>query len=295
MKQEETKLIKQSFSTGTSNIQEKSKALSSNKSDALSNKDDGQEHANKWAVLAILAIGIFMATLDTSIVNISLPTIAHYFGVPLNGAIEWVIIAYLVVIAGMLLTTGRLADIIGRKWIWVAGLIVFTSGSAICGASVSLGMLIAARALQGLGGALIMAVSPAMLTSAFPPSERGRALGMNAVVVALGVSVVPTLVGIITEHFTWRWIFYVNVPIGIIGIIATLRVLKENTSRVRGHFDPLGAILLGIGLVCLTLGLSFGQEWGCSSPLLIGTLAVSLISLIALAIVEHRVSDPVIY
>src|SRR6266568_3751079 len=120
--------------------------------------DDGQEHANKWAVLAILAIGIFMATLDTSIVNISLPTIAHYFGVPLNGAIEWVIIAYLVVIAGVLLTTGRLADMIGRKPIWVAGLIIFTTGSAICGASVSLGMLIAARALQGLGGAFIMAL-----------------------------------------------------------------------------------------------------------------------------------------
>src|SRR5258708_650385 len=111
------------------------------------------EQAGKWAVLAIVAVGVFMATLDTSIVNISLPTIAHYFGVPLNGAIEWVIIAYLVVIAGVLLTVGRLADLIGRKPIWVAGLIIFTTGSAICGASVSLGMLIAARALQGLGGA----------------------------------------------------------------------------------------------------------------------------------------------
>src|SRR2546421_4613695 len=254
----------------------------------------GREYPNKWVVFAILAIGIFMATLDSSIVNISLPAIASYFGVPLSGAVEWVIIAYLVVIAGVLLTAGRLADMVGRKVLWAAGLGIFTLGSAICGASISLGMLIAARALQGVGGALIMAVSPAMLTSAFPASERGRALGMNAVVVALGVSVGPTLGGVITEHFTWRWIFYVNVPIGIIGIIATLRVLKENTSRVRGHFDPLGAILLGIGLVCLTLGLSFGQEWGWSSPLLIGTLAVSLISLIALAIVEHRVSDPVI-
>src|SRR6478672_13963029 len=107
-----------------------------------------EQQPNKWAVLAILAIGIFMATLDTSIVNISLPTIAHYFGVPLSGAIEWIIIAYLMVIAGVLLTTGRLADMIGRKPIWIAGLIIFTAGSVICGASVSLGMLIAARALQ---------------------------------------------------------------------------------------------------------------------------------------------------
>lgn len=264
---------------------------------AVGVKGEEKKAPNKWAVLAILAIGIFMATLDSSIVNISLPTIAHYFGFPLSGAVEWVVIAYLVVIAGVLLTTGRLADIIGRKWIWATGLIVFTTGSAICGASISLGMLIAARALQGLGGALIMAVSPAMLTSAFPPSERGRALGLNAVFVALGVSIGPTLGGIITENLTWRWIFYVNVPLGIIGVIATLRVLTEQAPRrdqMRGRFDPAGAILLAIGLICLTLGLSFGQEWGWSSPLLISTLLISAIAFVALAFVEHRVKDPII-
>jgi EmrB/QacA subfamily drug resistance transporter len=253
-----------------------------------------EERANKWAVLAIVAIGVFMATLDSSIVNISLPTIAHYFGTALTGAVEWVIIAYLVVIAGVLLTIGRLADMIGRKPIWVAGLIIFTLGSAISGASVSLSMLIAARALQGLGGALIMAISPAMLTSAFPPQERGRALGMNAVIVALGVSIGPTLGGIITENFTWRWIFYVNVPIGIIGIIATLRVLTERFHRNPGRFDPWGALLLAIGLVALTAGLSFGQEWGWTSPLLICTLVISVIASVLLVIVEHRVSDPII-
>src|SRR6266705_5893769 len=115
------------------------------KSDTVPRKDDGQEHANKWAVLAILAIGIFMATLDTSIVNISLPTIAHYFGVPLSGAIEWVIIAYLVITAAVLMTAGRVADMIGRKPIWAGGLIVFTLGSALCGAAPTLGFLIAAR------------------------------------------------------------------------------------------------------------------------------------------------------
>src|SRR5947209_12590836 len=254
----------------------------------------GREYPNKWVVFAILAIGIFMATLDSSIVNISLPAIASYFGVPLSGAVEWVIIAYLVIIAGVLLTAGRLADMIGRKAMWVTGLAVCTLGSAICGAAISLGMLIAARGLQGLGGALIMAISPAMLISAFPANERGRALGLNAVIVALGVSVGPTLGGIITEHFTWRWIFYVNVPIGIIGFIATLRVLTERMRRGRGRFDPLGALFLAIGLVALTLGLSFGQEWGWNSPLLIGTLVVSAIALTALVIVEHRVSHPII-
>src|SRR5579885_1385962 len=253
-----------------------------------------EERANKWAVLSIVAIGVFMATLDSSIVNISLPTIAHYFGTALTGAVEWVIIAYLVVIAGVLLTIGRLADMIGRKPIWVSGLIIFTGGSAICGASVALWMLIAARALQGLGGALIMAISPAMLTSAFPSSERGRALGRNAVIVALGVSVGPTLGGIITENFTWRWIFYVNVPIGIIGIIATLRILTERLHRNPGRFDPWGALLLAVGLVALTAGLSFGQEWGWTSPLLISTIVVSVIAFALLVIVELRVADPII-
>ena len=263
-------------------------------SDNQQPKSNSGETAGKWSVLAIVAVGIFMATLDSSIVNISLPAIASSFGVPLSGAVEWVIIAYLVITAAVLLTVGRLADMIGRKPIWAAGLIIFTVGSAICGASPNLGFLIAARALQGLGGALLMAISPAMLTNAFPASERGRALGINAVFVALGVSTGPTLGGVITTNFSWRWIFYVNVPIGIIGIIATLLVLKEKPHRGQGKFDPLGAIFLGVGLAAITLGLSFGQEWGWSSPSLISTLTVGVLALVAFYITEHRVSNPII-
>ena len=255
---------------------------------------NAERQPNKWAVLAILAIGIFMATLDSSIVNISLPNIAAFFGVPLNGEVEWVIIAYLVVIAGVLLTVGRLADMTGRKILWIAGLVVFTLGSAICGAAPSLLVLIAARAFQGLGGALIMSVSPAMLTAAFPAEERGRALGMNAVFVALGTSVGPTLGGLITANFSWRWIFYVNVPLGIIGVIATLVLLKERQARTQGRFDPLGALLLAIGLVAITLGLSFGQEWGWASLGLLLTLAGGGVALILLVAVEMRVNDPII-
>jgi EmrB/QacA subfamily drug resistance transporter len=255
---------------------------------------DERSGPNKWTVLAILAIGIFMATLDSSIVNISLPTIALYFHVPLNGEIEWVVIAYLVAIAGMLLTIGRLADMTGRKVLWVAGLIIFTLGSAICGASPRLDLLIAARAFQGIGGALVMSVSPAMLTSAFPVHERGRALGLNAVFVALGTSVGPTLGGVITANFSWRWIFYVNVPLGIIGVILSLLLLKERKQRAVGRFDPAGALLLAVGLIALTLGLSFGQEWGWSSPGLIATLVISVVAFVLLVVVEGRVSDPVI-
>jgi EmrB/QacA subfamily drug resistance transporter len=256
--------------------------------------EQGEKPNNKWAVLGILAIGIFMATLDSSIVNISLPTIASYFGVPLNGAIEWVIIAYLIAIAGLLLTLGRLADMTGRRALWVTGLGIFTLGSAICGAAPHLGILIAARAFQGIGGALIMSVSPAMLTSAFPPHERGRALGMNAVFVALGTSVGPTLGGLITANLSWRWIFYVNVPLGIIGVILSLIILKEHHKRAHGRFDPAGALLLAAGLIALTLGLSFGQEWGWASPGLIATVVISVIALALLVVIEPRVADPIV-
>ncbi len=257
-------------------------------------QDDGKEHASKWAIFAIVAIGVFMATLDSSIVNISLPSIARYFGTPLNGAIEWVIISYLVVTAAILLTAGRLSDMIGRKAIWAVGLFVFTGGSALCGAATSLGFLVAARAIQGLGGALLFAASPAMITNAFPAQERGRALGLNAVIVALGVSAGPPLGGIITAYLSWRWIFFVNVPIGIIGVLLTLRVLTEKFHRNPGKFDPWGAILLGVGLASLTAALSFGQELGWSSPIFVAGIVVGVLALGALPYVEHHVASPII-
>ncbi len=266
------------------------------RSDGQARWAEGHGHAepSKWAVLGIVGVGVFMATLDSSIVNISLPTIAHYFGVALSGAVEWVIIAYLVVVAAALLTIGRLADLIGRKRIWASGLIVFTLGSAICGAAPSLAVLVAARAFQGLGGALLMAISPAMLTSAFPPGERGKALGWNAVVVALGVSAGPTIGGILTENLTWRAIFYVNVPLGLIGLFLTLRVLTEQTGQGGTHFDPIGAILLAIGLASLTLGLSFGQEWGWTSPTLLAAMAGAVVALTAFVLYERRAHDPIV-
>jgi EmrB/QacA subfamily drug resistance transporter len=249
---------------------------------------------NKWAILIVAAVGSFMATLDTSIVNISLPSIAHNFNVPLNGEIEWVVIAYLVATAAIMLTAGRLADMIGRKIVWITGLILFTASSACCGVSPTLAFLIIARTVEGLGGALIMAVGPAMIAGAFLPQERGKALGFNAIVASLGISVGPVLGGFLTGALSWRWIFYVNVPVGILGFIATLIVLKGKSERKATRFDPLGALLLAIGLASITAALSFGQELGWISPLIIGLLMIGVISLIALPFVELHVSTPVI-
>jgi EmrB/QacA subfamily drug resistance transporter len=235
-----------------------------------------------------------MIMLDASIVNISLPAIARTFHTAIGGAMEWVIIAYLVTIAATLLTFGRWSDMIGRKPIWLAGLALFTLGSGACGAANSLPVLIAARAFQGLGGALLFSISVAILTDTFPAEKRGLALGCNAVVIALGSSAGPTLGGLITEHWSWRWIFYVNLPIGICGFVGAQKVLRHTLNTARQRFDPCGAALLAIGFALLTLALSFAPEWGWGSWRFLLCLGVSLAALLAVPAVERRVADPII-
>jgi EmrB/QacA subfamily drug resistance transporter len=235
-----------------------------------------------------------MTTLDSSIVNIGLPSIARAFGVPLSGNIEWVLISYLVVIAAVLLTLGRLADMLGRKPLFLAGLDVFTIGSALCGAAPSLGMLIAARCFQGLGAAAILCVNVAMITRSFPAAERGRALGLNMILLALGVSAGPTIGGILTQALSWRWIFYVNLPIGTVALLAAWRLLTERYHLQRQRFDLPGAALLATGLAALTLGLSFGQEWGWGSLRFLSSMGIAMAALAAAARVERRVAAPVL-
>lgn len=254
-----------------------------------------QRQMNRWVVLALAASSSFITTLDGSIVNIGLPTIAHTFHVGVSGAIEWVIIGYLVIIAAVLLTFGRLADMVGRRPIFLSGLAVFVLGSAFCGMAPSLELLILARLFQGLGGALIYSVNIAMITSAFPNSERGLALGLNAVIVSLGVAAGPTIGGVITQYLSWRWIFYVNVPICILVFSAGYFAYRERRPArgQSGRFDPLGAALLAIGFAALTLGLSFGEEWGWASP---GTLSAFVVGVVMLGIavfVEQRIEHPI--
>src|SRR5208337_4417794 len=256
----------------------------------------GVETAGKWTVMGIMAIGLFMATLDSSIVNISLPKISQSFHVPLNGMVEWIIIAYLIVVASLLLTLGRLLDMVGQKLLWVLGLFIFTTSSALCGLAPSLLLLVIFRALQAVGGALIMAISPAMIARAFPATERGRALGILALVVAAGTSAGPSVGGLITEAFTWRWIFYINVPIGIIGMVAALRLLTEpmRLSRGQQRFDPIGALLLSVSVGCLMLALSFGQETGWRSFTIVGLFVASLLLLAAFIIHEKHETHPIV-
>src|SRR5947209_7756190 len=190
-----------------------------------------REQMNKWIMLALSATASFMTTLDGSIVNIGLPSIARTFHVGISGATEWIIIGYLVVIAAVLLTFGRLADMIGRKPIFLTGLVVFILGSALSGLAPTLLLLILARLFQGIGAALIFSVNVAMITSTFPSRERGLALGLDAVVISLGVAAGPTIGGIITQFLTWRWIFYVNVPICLLVLYAAFYFYREQDRK----------------------------------------------------------------
>ena len=187
-------------------------------------------------------------------------------------------IAYLVTIASTLLTFGRLSDMVGRKPVWLSGLALFTLGSAVCGAANSLSVLIAARAFQGLGGALLLSTSVAIITDSFSFDKRGFALGCNAVVIALGASAGPALGGFITEHWSWRWIFYVNLPIGICGFVGSQKVLRHTLSicpptfrsarcclaRRRLCATDIGAFLRpGMGLEFVAFFPLFRCEFGC--------------------------------
>jgi EmrB/QacA subfamily drug resistance transporter len=251
---------------------------------------------NKWIILALAASSSFMTTLDGSIINIGLPTISRTFHTGISGSTEWIIIGYLVIIAATLLTFGRLADILGRKPVFLAGLVIFVLGSALCGLAPSLLFLIIARLFQGIGGALIFSVNIAMVTSSFPGNQRGLALGLNAVVVSLGVALGPTLGGIITQYLSWRWIFYVNVPVSLLIILASWRFYHEPHSESKRHerFDPLGALVLAIALASLTLGLSFGQEWGWASASTLLAFGIGIVMLGLGVLVESRVAHPIL-
>jgi EmrB/QacA subfamily drug resistance transporter len=247
-----------------------------------------------WAVFGLVSVGTFMTTLDASIVNIALPSIAGAFWTPVSGRVEWVVIGYLVVIAATLLSFGRLADIAGRERIWVAGLGLFTAGSALSGLAPTLVLLVGARGLQGLGAALIFAPALALIVDAFPRSQRGQALGLNALIVSLGVTAGPTLGGLITGSLGWRWIFVVNVPLGVIGLVIARRVFAFGGSARARRFDLPGAVGFGLGLASLSLGLSFGSEWGWTSPALILTLAVAIVALGTAVATERRRRDPLV-
>jgi EmrB/QacA subfamily drug resistance transporter len=207
--------------------------------------------SRKWWVLAAVACGTFMATLDSSIVNIALPTLTKVFGTDVD-RVKWVVIVYVLVITCLLLIFGRLSDQYGRRRIFQWGFVVFTVGSAFCSFSTGLIPLILARALQAVGASMLMANGPALITAAFPASERGTALGTMAMVVSAGLISGPGVGGLLISSFGWRSIFILNLPVGIVGLLLVNRnVARDHGLRNPAPFDWAGAILQTILLLSL--------------------------------------------
>ncbi|MCF8091558.1 MAG: MFS transporter [Desulfotignum sp.] len=217
----------------------------------------------KWQVFLLVGVSIFMSTLDSSIVNVALPYIMEDLSSDVK-TVQWVVVVYLLTVSSLLLTFGRLSDIKGRQVIYVVGFFVFTLGSLLCGQAMSPRILVGARALQGVGAAMLMACSPALVVDAFSLAERGKALGMMGAVVAAGLTLGPLAGGMILEYFSWRLIFYINVPIGILAAAAGVFVLK-GLSGGKGTREPLdmtGSLLLMVMLSCLIVPLVRSSDWG---------------------------------
>jgi EmrB/QacA subfamily drug resistance transporter len=249
---------------------------------------------DKWLVFVLVAAGVFMSTLDSSIVNIALPAIMADFNVPLT-VIEWVPMIYLLTVSSLLLTCGRLSDIRGRRQVYCSGFLVFSIGSLLCAIAAGVPLLIASRALQGLGAAMLMACSPALVVDAFPEAERGRALGMVGMVVATGLVTGPALGGFILEHFSWRVIFSINVPIGIGVTVAALRILgRMPKQRFDEPLDWIGALLIAVCFSAFISGLSHVHDWGPTSIPIGATVVLFVASTVALVRVEGRSAHPII-
>ena len=249
----------------------------------------------KWLSFAAIGLGTFVGYLDTSIVNIALPTLTRYFQTDLS-VIKWVVTSYLLMITGLVVIFGRLADMYGRKRLYILGLIVFTVSSALCGAAPTIWALVLFRCFQGIGAAALLANGAALITETFPAQERGRAFGMLASVLAFAAITGPLIGGFLTDRVGWSSIFYVNVPLGIVAAILAAKVLPGQTrSRSSENFDLPGAITL---FACLTSFLLLTSalskpDWKVSAviPLLLATLLFAIGFLMIEMRVEHGLVD----
>ncbi len=249
--------------------------------------------ARKWYVLLAVSMGTFLATIDGSIVNISLPTLATSFQVDFV-LVQWVALAYLLTVTTLMLGIGRLADIYGKKSIYLTGFVVFTLGSALCGIASSIYGLIGFRVLQALGAAMVMALGMAIVTEAFPPSERGRALGINGTIVSVGIAIGPTLGGLIVQYLSWHWIFFVNLPIGVLGVWLVGRYVPAFQPPGGQRFDYWGALTFCVSLLSLLLALTLGQRAGFGDHIVLLLAANWVIFLAAFIYIELHVNQPML-
>jgi EmrB/QacA subfamily drug resistance transporter len=245
----------------------------------------------QWWTLTIACIAIFMLLLDITVVNVALPVIREGLNANFED-LQWVIDSYAVTLAAFLLTSGAIADVRGRKLIFAWGLIVFTLASAVCGFANSALMLNLARGVQGVGGAMMFSTSLALIAQEFEGPERGVAFGVFGAVMGGAVAVGPLLGGVITTGIGWRWIFFVNVPVGLVALVLTVRHVRESISVEGRSIDWPGLTTFSCSLFALVFALVRGNESGWSSPEIVGLLAGATMLLCAFVVCELRSDQP---
>jgi EmrB/QacA subfamily drug resistance transporter len=244
------------------------------------------EENRKWWTLGAVAFGLFMIMLDNTVVNVALPTMQKDLHVS-TARLEWVVVAYALTFAALLITGGKLGDMYGRRRLFVIGLVIFTASSLACGLATSAGFLIGARAAQGVGAALMSPATLSIITATFPPKERGQAIGIWAGVSALALAIGPLVGGLIVENINWNWIFFVNVPVGVLGLVASQIFIKE--SRDTSHeqrLDLPGLATSALGLFALSYALIEGNDKGWTSPEIVIFFAAAVLLLVAFVLFE---------
>ncbi len=248
----------------------------------------------RWWTLAAMCFALFMVMLDNTVTNVALPSIQRSFDASLS-ALEWTINAYTLSFAVLLVTGGRLGDIFGRRRVFLIGVVIFAASSATIGFAPSEGWLVASRAVQGVGAALMMPGTLSIITNAFPPEERGKAIGTWAGVSAIALAIGPLMGGWLTEDVTWRAIFFINVPVAALAVAVTLFAAHESRDETASRrVDVPGIAALTVGLTALVLALVEGNSWGWGSASIVALLATAVVGLIAFAAIERRSPAPVV-
>ena len=251
------------------------------------------EERRKWWTLAAVAFGLFMIMLDNTVVNVALPSIQEDLGADLS-ELQWIVTGYALSFAALMLIGGKLADAYGRRLIFVVGIVVFTGASLWCGLADSGNMLITARVVQGAGAALMNPATLSIIAATFPPKQRGTAIGIWAGISALALAIGPLVGGLLTEHLSWHWIFFVNVPVGVIAIAASLLLITETKDETHESLDLPGLATSALGLFALTYGLIEANTYGWTSARIVGSFAVAVISLVAFLQIERRRRAPML-
>jgi len=251
----------------------------------------GQGPFYKWLVVIAVMSGAFLVVLDTTVVNVALPKIMAAFGVNVD-KIQWVVTAYMIAMAILMPSVGWLSARIGNKTLFMASLIVFTASSSLCGAAWNVDALVVFRIFQGVGAGALMPIAMVIIFDAFPPEERGLAMGVYGIGATFGPAIGPTFGGYLTDHFSWHLIFYINIPIGLMGIVLAAIILQPDKPKKKMHFDIPGFLTMAVFLGSLLAALSQGQREGWSSFYILTLFTVAAFGLAAFLWAEHVAKEP---